>query len=124
MTMWLARWNNNLDILTLVESSDPIVEAAEVRASDLDKWLLDPDFDGVLWNNKGLKWVLTRDILQEGLDIYRMAHLNSRGPIASHVGVFLWDQTISREEADQRSKASTSDGTAPEDESDQGPLEA
>lgn len=124
MAMRLVHRENGSDGFILVGSLGSFTGiSGKMTARDLDRWLLDPDFDGILWDNKGLQRVLTRDILQEGLDVYRAAHRKPRAPLAEHVGVFLWEQTISREESDQRSQASTGDSTGPEDEPDQSPLE-
>ena len=100
--MWLTLRENSTDRFVLAEPTPPSVPSTVIRVSRLEELLSNPGFDGILWDNKGLKRVLTRDILQEGLDTYLAAYMKPRGPIASHVGVFLWDQTISHEESDQR----------------------
>ncbi|KKN22757.1 hypothetical protein LCGC14_0911930 [marine sediment metagenome] len=111
---------NNSDRFVLTES--PIL-SSEIGVNFIEARLLDKECTGVLWDNRGWWRVLTREVLQEGVNTYRLTHLKSNAPIAPHAGVFLWDQTISYEEANQRGKSRTGDSPGPENEPNQRPLE-
>ena len=120
--MGFIRLENNDSRLTITDHK-PIGDFM-IDIHRLENFLSKDAFDGILWDNQGLLKVLTRGVLQEGVDTYNATRQNPRGPVASHVGVFLWEQTISRQEANQRGKASSSESPGPENKPDQGPLES
>ena len=120
--MGLVHRENNDDRFVLTDSYCPDL-SREIRVGLLEDLLLLANFTGIVWDHWGARRVLTREVLQEGVNVYRMAHLKPNAPIAAHVGVFLWAQAISSEEADQRREARTSDSPGPEDEANHSPLE-